>query len=297
MKILSFGEIIWDVYDDRAVIGGAPMNFTAHCVKCGAEGYILSAVGHDALGIAALSELSRLGVNSAFVGKSEHPTGSCRVTLDSNGIPTYSLATDTAYDYIQLTEGITEQIRNECFDALCFGTLAQRNAISARTLKELLAECKFKEIFCDLNLRPNGYCEASVRLCLEHAITLKLSEEEAPLLESIGILHECALSDPRAAMAEIFQKYPNIQRILYTKGADGSEIHTREECIGIAPVRVEAISSVGAGDSYGAAWITAMLGGASYADAARLAARVSAFVVSCKEAVPNYSVEQIPLYL
>ena len=69
-----------------------------------------------------------------------------------------------------------------------------------------------------------------------------------------------------------------------------------EECIEIAPVRIKAVSSVGAGDSYGAAWLTAMLGGASYADAARLAARVSAFVVSCKEAVPDYSVEQILLY-
>ena len=290
MKILSFGEIIWDVYPDKAVIGGAPMNFAAHCTKCGAKGYILSAVGNDSLGDDALSELDRLGVNTSLVSRNAYPTGRCNVTLDENRIPTYSLVRDVAYDYIEYSAELANAIRAEGFDALCFGTLSQRNAVSAASLRAILDSCKFSEIFCDINLRPNGYCEESVKLCFESASTLKISDEEAPLLESFDFMKGISFSDARGALKKIFEKYPNVQRVLYTKGADGSEVHTRDEVISIAPVKVEAISSVGAGDSFGASWLTAMLGGASYGDAARLAAKVSAFVVSRTEAVPDYSI-------
>ena len=291
MKILSFGEIIWDVYPDRAVIGGAPMNFAAHCTKCGAEGYILSAIGNDELGDDALSELSRLGVNTSFVSRNPYPTGRCNVTLDENRIPTYSLVTDVAYDYIDVSDSVANRIRDEGFDALCFGTLSQRNTVSATALRNLLDTCDIKEIFCDINLRPNGYCEDSVKLCFEKATTLKISDEEAPLLEAFEMMSGISFSNARKAFIEIFKRYPNIKRILYTKGANGSEVHTREDQIDIAPVKVKAVSSVGAGDSFGASWLTAMLGGASYEDAARLAARISAFVVSRTEAVPEYSIE------
>ena len=290
MKILSFGEIIWDVYPDKAVIGGAPMNFAAHCTKCGAQGYILSAVGNDSLGDDALSELDRLGVCTALVSRNSYPTGRCNVTLDENRIPTYSLVRDVAYDYIEYSDELAKRICAEDFDALCFGTLSQRNAVSAASLRAILNSCEFPEIFCDINLRPNGYCEESVKLCFERATTLKISDEEAPLLEPFGFMQGISFSDARGAFEKIFKKYPNVKRVLYTKGADGSEVHTRDGVISIAPVKVKAVSSVGAGDSFGASWLTAMLGGASYEAAAKLAAKVSAFVVSRTEAVPDYSV-------
>ena len=63
MKILSFGEIIWDVYPDKRHIGGAPLNLAAHAKKQGAEAYLMSAVGDDELGKKALSALDGFGVN------------------------------------------------------------------------------------------------------------------------------------------------------------------------------------------------------------------------------------------
>ena len=50
MKILSFGEIIWDVYENEKFIGGAPLNLAAHCSKQGANSFMLSSVGNDDLG-------------------------------------------------------------------------------------------------------------------------------------------------------------------------------------------------------------------------------------------------------
>ena len=57
MKVLSFGEVLWDVYTDGAVLGGAPLNFAAHTSIQGAESYLISAVGNDELGRKTLEEV------------------------------------------------------------------------------------------------------------------------------------------------------------------------------------------------------------------------------------------------
>ena len=116
-KILSFGEIIWDVFPDGdAVIGGAPLNFAAHAVKCGTKSSLLSAVGNDDLGAKALKELQRLGVNTDFVGKSDLATGRCIVTLQ-NGSPSSEVCRPAAYDRISLTQKSIDSINTESFDA------------------------------------------------------------------------------------------------------------------------------------------------------------------------------------
>ena len=33
MNVLSFGEILWDIYPDKKFLGGAPLNFAAHLKK------------------------------------------------------------------------------------------------------------------------------------------------------------------------------------------------------------------------------------------------------------------------
>ena len=101
MKIVSFGEIIWDVYPDESCIGGAPLNFAAHAAQQGAESLLISAVGDDALGEAAREALLRFGVDASLVSTVVgSPTGQCLVTLDEENKPHYDLLAHTAYDAI-----------------------------------------------------------------------------------------------------------------------------------------------------------------------------------------------------
>ena len=58
-KILAIGESIWDIYSDEKTIGGAPLNFSAHSVLCGAECALISAVGRDELGERAFDALKK----------------------------------------------------------------------------------------------------------------------------------------------------------------------------------------------------------------------------------------------
>lgn len=137
-RILSVGEIIWDVYPEKQVIGGAPLNFAAHAARLGAESSLLSAVAEDALGDAALRALENFGVGTAWVGRNARPTGQCTVSLDANGVPHYDVLRDMAYDHIRLTPQAQADIRASRFDALYFGTLIQRRRNPARHSGRLL---------------------------------------------------------------------------------------------------------------------------------------------------------------
>ena len=54
MRIISIGEILWDVYENEEFIGGAPFNFSVHANRLGHEVYFISAVGKDTRGDSAL---------------------------------------------------------------------------------------------------------------------------------------------------------------------------------------------------------------------------------------------------
>ncbi len=289
MKILTFGEVIWDKFGDRACIGGAPLNFSAHCSRCSAESDIITAVGNDELAGLTLYEICRLGVGTQFVQKNDRPTGSCIVTLSEAGIPSYNIVKGTAYDSIKITPEIISAISKREYDAFCFGTLAQRSEPSRRSLVKLLEGCRFKTVLCDINLRPDCYDVGSVANCLKYATALKLSREEEPLLQKFDIWKYQTGTE---GLVKLFSDYPQLTHILYTAGGDGSTVICRGgESFYIPAYGDTVVSTVGAGDCFGAVWLCRYLATGDPKCAAETASRVSGYVVSVTEAVPDYSID------
>lgn len=291
-KILSFGEIIWDVYDKRALIGGAALNFSAHTVRCGTETYMISAVGQDKLGKEAFSIIEKLGVRTDFIKVTDKETGRCLVSLDNNGVPSYHVVEDVAYDNIAVSDKDIAAIKEIAPDALYFGTLIQRSAVSRDSLHKLCSECIFREIICDINLRKGCYDSSSVAFCLDHATILKVSEEEEPLLRNLDC-YECDPSSYISIAEAICEKHPQIQHILLTCGEHGCFIYssqTKSHYFEKAK-RVKVASTVGAGDSFTAAFISSYLSGETVSEAVRFGIDLSGFVVSRTEAIPDYTVE------
>lgn len=288
MKILSVGEIIWDVYSDKRVIGGAPLNFAAHCAGCGAKSFLLSAVGNDALGDQALKSVADFGVSVELICRSVAPTGQCVVTLDEKGIPSYRVLEDVAYDNIDVEDTDIEKINAMGFDALYFGTLIQRSAASRAAIRRIVKECSFDEVICDVNLRKNCYDAESVRLCLENASVLKISEEEEPMLQSLGFYKPQTDSCEDIAKA-ICREFSQIRVVIITLGEKGAFAYFSKDnkCFTQSPEKVEVVSTVGAGDSFAAAWITSYLKDKDIPLAMQKAAALSGFVVSHTEAVPK----------
>lgn len=287
-KILAIGEIIWDVYPESREIGGAPLNFASHCVICGAEGRLLSAVGSDALGDEALAFLARVGVDASFVERVALPTGQCTVTLDAQGIPHYRIEEGVAYDHISVSPTLLEYVQNGV-DACAFGTLIQRTPAARETIRELLRVGRFTEVFCDVNLRPNSYDAETTRFCLENATILKLSREEEPLLGQLG-LYSAPSDDPTTVLHSIAKAFQNLHTILLTDGKDGSyaflcRTGTVLHCpaYNAGPV----VSTVGAGDSFGAAWLVSYLEGDTPEESLKKASVRSGQVVARREAIPT----------
>lgn len=288
-NILSFGETIWDIYDDKSFIGGAGLNFAAHCSKCGANSFLFSAVGNDELGKKTDDIIKVLDINRNLIKHSDKMTGQCIVNLDSNGTPDFKVLQNTAYDNIIISEDDISFINKIGFDALYFGTLIQRAPVSRDSLIKLCKECSFKEIVCDINLRKNCYDTISAKFCLENATILKISEEEEPLLRELNLYH-CETNSLECICEAICTEYKQIKYIIFTLGERGSFVYcTENKKYFIEKAKpVKAVSSVGAGDSFIAAWITMYLSGESVEKSTEIATRLSGFVVSKTDAIPDY---------
>ena len=286
--LLVFGEIIWDLYPDKACIGGAPLNFAVHFVRSGGKAALLSAVGKDELGRSALEFLEKNGVDTQFVAEVDAPTGRCEVTLSQAGIPSYYVVPDVAYDHIPDDPALPRLAEEGGYDLLCYGTLAQRGE-SRMALERILREGKFRHIFCDVNLRPDCYDRESVENCLAHATLLKISDEEEPLLRKVaGYL---PIGDPMDAPEALFARYGQIVAIVLTQGERGATLYRRGEapvCVPATPAAV--VSTVGAGDSFGAAWLYHTLMGADDVTSLTLAANRAAWVIAHAEAIPEEAV-------
>lgn len=282
MKILSFGEIIWDVYPDKKCIGGAPLNFAAHACREGAEAYLLSSVGMDELGCEAIDLIKKFGISADYVAiNPDFETGKCIVSLNEQGVPSFDVKSNVAYDYIPLLNA-----DREYFDVLAFGTLALRNDVSLKTLKTLLASENYGKIFCDINLRAPFYTKESVELCLENANILKLSDTELDYV--LDTFFSIRYENLAQNLYLLCSKYPNIEEVTVTYGAGGAYAFSIvEDKICYAPAKqVDVVSTVGAGDSFGASYLVSRLKGKSIEQSLKRAAEVSAYVVSCKDAIP-----------
>ena len=281
MKLASFGEILWDVFGNERHMGGAPLNIAAHAALYGFDSYLISAVGDDELGRDALDNVTRLGINPDFMStKIGISTGRCIVTLDADGMPTYKIDKRSACDEID-----TPAVPLTGFDVLCFGTLALRGEGNITTLKKIIDEGDFTELYADLNIRAPFYSSRSVEFCLNNASIVKISDEELPVVADVlGVKY----TTPEVAAKQLSDRFPNIKLIIITLGEHGSL------CLDAAEGRVyhasaqktTVLSTVGAGDSFGAAFLASYLTARDIPRALTVASHVSAYVVSKLEAVP-----------
>lgn len=287
MRLLAFGEVLWDIYPDNKYMGGAPFNFGAHAAMQGDDVYLVSAVGDDELGKETLDCVKDFGLKTDFVAvMQDKETGKCMVELGENKVPGYTILEDAAYDYIPEPNG-------QDFDVLYFGTLALRTERNMATVKKIIDSHVCNSIFVDVNIRPPFYSAASVDFALENADYIKISDEE------LGVVSDIALGsyaeDKFEAVKKLAQKYTNLKLVILTMGENGSYVYdcktgTEYEC---GAKKVIPVSTVGAGDSFGATFISGLYKGMTIDRCLKVASCVSGFVVSCADAVPQYDINEI----
>lgn len=284
MDLVAFGEILWDVIDGEALIGGAPFNLAAHAVRCRLRAAAVSRVGDDALGRAALAEMARLNVDARWTGLDEAcPTGTVTVEL-ADGQPSYAIHENVAWDRIEVSEEALASLAAERPRAFCFGTLAQRGEVSRRTLARLLEAFRSAVVFYDVNLRQHYWSEPLVDAGLARATIVKVNGEEARVLGGALFGGAC---EPEAFGEAVLARYP-AEVAIVTLGAEGCLVCERgKEPVMCPAKRVEVIDTVGAGDAFSAAFLAAWLGGAAAEAAAAAGNARGAWVAGRRGAVPE----------
>jgi len=278
MRLLAWGELLWDLFLDGPRLGGAAANVTYHAARLGAESLLVSRVGADDLGRRALAELGRAGVDTRHVGvDSERPTGTVRVELLGREAR-FAIGEQVAWDRISWSPALARDIAR--VDVVVFGTLAQRTPLGAGALATALAHTAPDAWhLCDLNLRAPFVGRGVVDASLRQAHAVKLNEQEAAELGELFDTH-----DPVSWLLG----QPTIRLVALTLGARGSVLAARGERYehpGFA-LSDGAGDSVGAGDAFTAALATLLPRGCSLPTMASVANRYAAFVASCPGAMP-----------
>lgn len=276
--IVGIGEILWDMLPSGKALGGAPANFAYHATRLGEEGWAVSAVGEDALGDEILALVEEKGLKS-ILARVPQPTGTVEVTLSGAGVPTYNIMEDVAWDNIPCTEEMAALAHRA--DAVCFGSLVQRLGSRASVLAFLKAAEDALKVF-DINLRQHYYSKEVIAASLELADILKINDEEIRIVADMFGLGE----DDTEACRALIREY-GLRLVILTRGAQGSEVITLEERLPEPVCQAEVVDTVGAGDSFTAAFVVAYLRGDSLAEAQRLASQTAAYVCAHKGAMPE----------
>ncbi|XOV91993.1 MAG: carbohydrate kinase [Bacteroidota bacterium] len=289
MKALVFGEILWDIIEGEPHLGGAPLNFAAHVRQCGQESAIISCLGKDDLGDKAFGMVKDLGVDVSFIQRSDIRTGFVPVTL-KDGQPDYIITKDVAYDYIQSEQLDHDKI--DTYDFFYFGSLIQRHAVSNKALYDILDRHKFDEIFYDVNLRKDSYNKTIIENSLKHCTVLKVNDEEVVVLSNMLFDEE---QDFEGFGKSIMNRYPKIKSIVITAGAKGSYVFHDNQLDFIPTEKIKVADTVGAGDSFSAAFICTYHLSGDPVKSARIANKVGGFVASSRGPIPKYPEELIQL--
>lgn len=281
--VVGLGEALWDVFPDGDHFGGAPANVALHAAALGAESWLVSAVGQDARGDAALERLDAAGVRRDTVARlAAHPTGVVRVTLDAAGHPVYDIARDSAWDYLPWSVPM-QQLAHRA-DAVAFGSLAQRSPTSRTTIRRTVAATpRSSWRLFDVNLRQNYYDGEVLKASLAMANAVKLNEEELPVVSRLcGIADAAPLDQLRGLCARF-----TLRLAALTRGACGAVLVTPSDmCESAAPPTVVA-DTVGAGDAFTATLLIGLLAGRPLDEVSRRANAVAAFVCSQPGATPQ----------
>lgn len=279
--VVGIGEVLWDVLPEGKKLGGAPANFAYHVSQFGLNSRVVSAIGNDKLGAEIERDFSEKGLEG-IIEKVAYPTGTVQVSLDDNGVPNYTIKENVAWDNIPFTTVLKELAQHTC--AVSYGSLAQRNIVSRETIHAFLdampKEGAYK-IF-DINLRQNFYTKDIICESLERCNVLKINDEE---LVAVSRLFGYPGIDLQDKCWILLAKY-DLKMLILTCGVNGSYVFTPGHVSFVETPKVTVADTVGAGDSFTAAFVSAILRGLSVSEAHKLAVNVSAYVCTQNGAMP-----------
>jgi fructokinase len=256
-KIVAFGEVVWDILPNGKVLGGTPSNLVFRCNSFGEEGFLLSRVGDDVLGHAALRRLKELGISDENVQiDGEFPTGTVDITFDEKDEPVYKVTLDVAFDHIEFSAEALKLARTA--DCLFFGLLPQRFGISKNTIRELIKESPDSLKFFDLKLFEHFFDVKVVEHLLLSSNIVRIKEKEILFLAqklNIGFDNLVEFGD------RLCEKY-KVDLVLVTRGQNGVFAYDKNKGAFMdSGFRIKMKDNIGSGMAFSAGFLHYYLNG------------------------------------
>jgi fructokinase len=293
--IVGLGEALFDIFPDRHVLGGAPLNVAVHAHQIsqprGGRGVVVSRIGQDPLGDELLAELRRRGMTTEYVQTDpDRPTGTVYVDLSVPSSPSYDIVRGVAWDWLQFDPDL-ESMASQC-QAVCFGTLAQRESEGRSAVLRFLTATKRAVRLFDVNLRQDYYSQQIIRRSCEMATAVKLNEHEMPVvMDCLGMTASpsAAGRDETERQAATLLKKFDLKLIALTRGQRGTVLITPTARIEGEPVSYPAeqgADPVGAGDACSAGLLLGLVQRWPLEKTVALANHLGAYVASRQGATP-----------
>jgi fructokinase len=252
---LVFGEVLFDCFPDgRAVMGGAPFNVAWHLQGFGLAPCLISRIGTDAEGEEVLSMMQAWGMDTQGVQRDgRHPTGRVQISMEGKA-HSFDILPDQAYDFIDANVAATAAEQAQA-GLIYYGSLINRNAVSASALKALLEQNV--PAFVDINLRAPWWQADTVPTLFGRARWAKLNDEEL-----IELFAGEAASSELAPLAERVRAQYGLELLILTCGAGGALLVKDQEVLRGEPVVVaDLVDTVGAGDGFSAVCLLGLMQG------------------------------------
>ncbi len=281
-QILAVGEVLWDLLPSGKQLGGAPANFTYQCRSLGADAGLVTRVGDDPLGHEVLGRFRILGLPVEPVQVDPvFPTGTVDVALAPDGQPRFTIREHVAWDQLEADEA--SLARASRADAVCFGSLSQRDEPSRSAIRKFVAASRPGALrLFDVNLRPPFVDRDIIADSLMLANALKLNDQELPALAAMFGFR----ADVREAMGHLASRF-GLSLIALTRGPHGGLLLADGEWSDLPGLTVAVSDTIGAGDAFTAALVVGLLAGQPLEEINRHANDVAAFVCSRPGGTPT----------
>ncbi len=289
MKILSIGEVLWDVFPDAEKLGGAPFNFCYHAHRLGHDVRFLSAVGDDRRGDAVIEQARAIGIETEYLRRVQAPTGVVTVALDEAGKPTFTIHRPAAYDLLRLSNEDFAAIARWQPDWIAFGTLHQMDANIRTLLKRLIETNPQARRLYDINLRKESYTPELIAELLPLANVVKLNDDEVVEMERMFGTSAGSIE----AFCRTWSARYNWEAMCVTLGANGCAVLIGGEYAEVPGYKVNVVDTVGSGDAFTAAFLHGMGEKWPARQIGDFANRLGALVASRAGAVPAWTPDEL----
>ena len=292
-NILVFGEILYDIYDDVAVIGGAPFNYSVQLSRLISKNdnlKFITALGKDDFSKEAFKFIENENIDSSLMQVlNNYETGKATVFMNENKIPDYIIHENVAWDNIEFNSDIEKALK-EKYDLFYFNILSCRSEKSYNTLKNIFKNIDSKYKVCDVTFRKNYYTKEKIKEALEFINILKINDDELAIIKSLFYPN---LQNDNEILLKNLNKDFNIDYIFLTLGKSGASSFYNNQYIFKPSNKIKVVDTVGAGDSFCAALSYAILKKLDIKKVLDFASAVSEEMIQVKGGTAKYNIKAI----